>query len=134
MTTPPTTPQAPLFDPAVHLTADGTPIEGDPTVFTELYCRCGGMHRQRDPVSLVMLMLSTFLTRHPWGDGTHGEVSKAQCVAARELARLDAFKAQDKADEYSPREYTNLDHTDDSPRPWPGHATMTSTLGGRTDG
>lgn len=102
---------APLYDPAAH-TVDG----GDPVVFVELYCRCGALHRQRDPVSYVAPFVARWRERHT-GTG-HGEATKAQCVAERERRREAAHVVAGKAHEYAPKAHANLT-VDDEPRPWP---------------
>jgi hypothetical protein len=106
----------PIYDPAVHT---------DPAqeVFIELYCECGGILRQRDPVSYVKRgPLPAFLGRHI-GAG-HGPASKSDAVAAREKRREAAHVLA--GEEYSPREYPNLDTTDTTVIPWPDLSTLTA--------
>jgi hypothetical protein len=100
----------PLYDPAVHT---------DPAqpVFTELYCACGGLWRQRDPVAVVAPMVAWFTAKHT-GDG-HGPASKADCIAERETRREAAFRAAGKAGEYRPREHPHIDITSSELRSWP---------------
>jgi len=101
---------APLYDPAVHTVEDG-----DPTVYVELFCRCGsGVLRQRDPVSYVEPMVRRFLDRH--SAPACGPASKAAFVEARETLRQAA--ATLARQEYEPRDYPRL-VVDDKPRPWP---------------
>lgn len=102
---------APLYDPAVHTVAGG-----DPTVYVEVFCKCGSLHRQRDPVSYVLPFLDSWRAKHA-GDG-HGEATKAQCLAERELRREAAHVVAGKGDQYEPKTYANL-AVDDEPRPWP---------------
>jgi hypothetical protein len=100
----------PLYDPAVH-------TDPSQVVFTELYCACGGLWRQRDPVEFVAPMVAAFIAQHT-GDG-HVPVSKADCIGEREARREAAYRAAGRAGEYQPREHPNLDTTCTQPRPWP---------------
>ena len=100
----------PLYDPAVH-------TDPGQVVYAELYCRCGSLWRQRDPVWAVRPMVADWIGRHR-GPGC-GEASKADCVAERESRREAAFRAQGRGDEYAPRDHPNLDVTCTQPRPWP---------------
>jgi len=103
--------QAPLYDPAVHTVQDD-----DPTVYVELYCTCGAIHRQRDPVSYVLPFLAGWHDRHA-GDG-HGEATKAACVTEREKRREAAHVVAGIAHEYQPKDHAHL-QVDDEARPWP---------------
>lgn len=103
--------RAPLYDRAAH-----TVENGDPVVFVELYCLCGSLHRQRDPVSYVLPFLATWRERH--GGGGHGEATKAECLAERERRREAAHVVAGKAADYAPKPHANL-AVDDEPRPWP---------------
>lgn len=106
------TEHAPLYDPAIHKADDG-----DPMVFAELYCKCGGgVFKQRDPVSYITPRLRDFLARHT-GD-RHGPATKAEFAAAREIIREAAHVAAGTPDDYTPWVYTHLE-IDDAPRPWP---------------
>lgn len=102
--------QAPAYDPAVHTVEDG-----DPTVYVEVFCTCGALHRQRDPVSYVLPFLESWHARHS-GNG-HGEATKAECVGERERRREAAHVVA--GTEYQPKTYANL-AVDDEARPWPG--------------
>jgi hypothetical protein len=102
---------APLYDPAVHTVEDG-----DPKVYVELFCLCGGIFRQRDPVSYVKDRAARFIARHS-GKG-HGEATKAACVESIERIRHAAHVMHSIEDEYAPKDRPNL-HIDDQPRPWP---------------
>lgn len=101
----------PLYDPAVHTVAGG-----DPTVYVEVFCACGALHRQRDPVSYVLPFLAGWHDRHA-GSG-HGEATKAECVAEREKRREAAHVVAGIGHEYEPRTYERL-HVDEQARPWP---------------
>jgi hypothetical protein len=102
---------APLYDPAAH-TVDG----GDPTVFAEMYCKCGSVWRQRDPVSLVLPFLESWQKQHT-GAG-HGEATKAQAIAEREKRREAAHVMKGIGDQYEPKPYDRF-QVDDELRPWP---------------
>jgi hypothetical protein len=99
----------PLYDPAVH-------TDPDVEVFVELYCVCGALWRQRDPVSYVEPRVREFLAAHT--GRMHGPASKATCIDAREARREAGFKALGRAD-YRRRDYPNLDTTDATVREWP---------------
>lgn len=100
----------PLYDPAVH-------VDPNQWVFVELYCACGAIWRQRDPVSFVEPQVRDFLARHA-GDG-HGPACKADAVAARERVREAAFLVAGRSGEYQPKTYTNIDTACTRERPWP---------------
>jgi hypothetical protein len=100
----------PVYDPAVH-TDPGQPV------FVELYCRCGGIRRQRDPVSIVAPVVVDWVAFHA-GDG-HGPVSKAEAVLERETRREAGMRALGRGDLYVRGDYPNLDDTCTQPRPWP---------------
>jgi hypothetical protein len=100
----------PLYDPRVH-------SDPDLWVFTELYCKCGALWRQRDPVSWVEPQVRDFLARHT-GEG-HGPATKKACVAAREEKRKAAFVLRDQAQRYEPKAYPNLDSGCVKKRAWP---------------
>jgi hypothetical protein len=100
----------PLYDPRIH-------TDPDQWVFTELYCTCGALWRQRDPVSYVEPQVRDFLARHA-GEG-HGPATKKACVAAREAKRKAAFVLRDQAHRYQPKPYPNLDAGCTKKRPWP---------------
>ena len=100
----------PYYDPAVH-------TDPDQWVYVQVFCACGGVHRQRDPVRDVLPFLATWLTRHD-GPG-HGPVSKADCIAEREARREAAFRVQGKAHEYAPKDHPLLNTECTKPRPWP---------------
>lgn len=106
----PTYERAPLYDPAVH-------TRPDTWVFTELYCLCGALWRQRDPVAWVEPQVRDFLARHA-GAG-HGPASKAACVTEREAKREAAFRLAGEHDRYQPKPYPHLDTACAKPRPWP---------------
>lgn len=99
----------PLYDPAVH-------TDPDLAVFVELYCACGALWRQRDPVSYVEPRVVEFLAAHT--GRMHGPASKAACIDAREARREAAFKARGNSG-YRRRDYPNLDTADTTARPWP---------------
>lgn len=100
----------PAYDPAVH-------ADPDQWVFVELYCACGALWRQRDPVSYVEPQVRDFLARHT-GEG-HGPATKKACVAAREAKRKAAFLLADQAARYQPKPYPNLDTSCTKKRAWP---------------
>lgn len=107
-TTPPGEP--PLYDPAQHR-------DPDEQVYLELYCACGSIRRQIDPVRLVRATLADWLPQHQ-GDG-HGPASKADAVAEREARREAAHRAAGRAGGYERGDYPHLDDTCTQPRPWP---------------
>lgn len=114
----------PPYDPAVHV---------DPAmwVFAEMYCACGGLWRQRDPVSYVEPQVRAWLDRHS-GQGC-SPTSKATCVTEREARREAAFRAQGRGNEYAPKDHPNLDTTCIRDRPWPVFTdgpTADSAMGG----
>lgn len=100
----------PAYDPAVH-------TDPDQWVSAELYCLCGALWQQRDPVSFVEPQVRDFLARHA-GEG-HGPASKKACVAAREKKREAAFVLADQAGRYQPKPYPNLDTGCTKKRTWP---------------
>lgn len=100
----------PLFDPAIHT----NPHE---LVYAELYCLCGSLLRQRDPVWAVEYMAGDFIKKHT-GDG-HGPASKAACIKEREAQREAAFRMVGRAAEYRPKTHNNLDVKCRKARPWP---------------
>ncbi len=106
----------PLYDPAAH-------TDPDQMVFVELYCLCGAIWRQRDPVSHVEPFVRAWLGMHT-GDG-HGPASKRAAVAEREARREATFRAQGRADQYTPKEHPNLDVECGRDRPWPAFPDAT---------
>jgi hypothetical protein len=100
----------PTYDPAVHL-------DPEQTVFVELYCACGALWRQRDPVAYVEPQVRDFLTRHA-GDG-HGPVSKKACIDARERVREAVLVGQRRGHEYTRKTYANIDDQCTADRAWP---------------
>lgn len=100
----------PLFDPAVH-------TQPTQVVFAELYCACGSLWRQRDPVAYLAPMVADWIRQHA-GDG-HGPVSKAECVTEREARREAAFRVAGQHEQYAPKEHPHLDTTCTKDRPWP---------------
>jgi hypothetical protein len=100
----------PTYDPAVH-------TDPDEWVYVQLFCLCGSIWRQRDPVHTVEPFVRQWIAAHT-GDG-HGEASKADAIAEREARREAAFRVQGIAHEYEPKEHPNLDVTCTKPRPWP---------------
>lgn len=100
----------PLFDPAVH-------TDPNQLVYLELYCLCGSLLRQRDPVWAVEYMAGDFIGKHT-GDG-HGPASKAACIKEREAVREAAFRMAGRAAEYRPKPHPNLDVKCRKARPWP---------------
>lgn len=100
----------PLYDPAVHT---------DPAqlVFTELFCLCGGIWRQRDPVEVVEPFVRSWLAQHV-GEG-HGPASKKQAVDEREARKEAALRAVGRGAEYRRKTYERLDDTDTTVLPWP---------------
>lgn len=121
-----TTMHAPVFDPATHLDAQGGPrpvvVDGvtdhrGAFVFSEQYCTCGGMLRQRDPAGIVAPRVAAFLARHV--TPACQPASKAVCVEAREAARRDFVNANPQYGPYSPKTYDRLDVSDPRVIPWP---------------
>ncbi len=100
----------PLYDPAVHT----DPLQ---VVFVELYCLCGALWRQRDPVSWVEPQVRDFLTRH--GGNGHGPASKKDCIDQREVVREAALVAQRRGVEYERKIYPNIDDQCTAERAWP---------------
>lgn len=100
----------PTYDPAVH-------VDPDEWVYVQMFCLCGSVHRQRDPLRDVLPYVAAFLARH---DGAgHGPASKADCIAEREARREAAFRVQGRTDEYAPKEHPSLNTECTKPRPWP---------------
>jgi hypothetical protein len=110
----PRTPKAvadpPGYDPAVHT---------DPKrmVRVDLFCTCGGVWRQRDPVELVVPYVQAFVRRHD-GDG-HGPATIAEFVEERETRKQAALRATGNGHLYQPKTFETLDPTCTAPRPWP---------------
>lgn len=104
---------APLYDPAVHKPGD------DSVVYIELFCSCGSVRRQRDPVSYIAPVVADWHAVHT-GPG-HQEASKQECITARETRREAALVAAGRGHQYQPRDYPHLT-IDDQPRPWPAPA------------
>lgn len=100
----------PLYDPTVH-------TDPELVVFTELYCQCGALWRQRDPASHVAPRVAEFVALHT-GRG-HGPASKAQTMHAREARREAKYVARGRAADFRARTYSNVDTTDTEVRPWP---------------
>lgn len=86
---------APLYDPKLHS------VEDNPTVRLGLYCACGGLWTQVDPVSHCLPQIEDFQQRHP-GKG-HGPVSPLECLEEREARREAGFRAAGRKDEYKPK-------------------------------
>lgn len=102
----------PYYDPAVH-------TDPEQLVYVQVFCTCGDLLRQRDPVWAVLRLLPTWLSRHQGED--HGPASKADCVAERERRREAAHVVSGLAHEYAPREHPNLNTECTKDRPWPGY-------------
>ncbi|SHL53226.1 hypothetical protein SAMN05443637_13522 [Pseudonocardia thermophila] len=100
----------PLYDPAVH-------TDPEQWVFTELYCECGGLWRQRDPVAYVEPQVRAFLARHS-GEG-HGPATKKACITAREQRRKAAYAVAGQVGRYQPKQYPHIDSACTKRRPWP---------------
>lgn len=100
----------PPYDPAVH-------TDPEQMVFVELYCQCGALWRQRDPVSYVEPQVRDWLTRHA-GEG-HGPTSKKACIDQREVVREAALVGQRRGHEYMRKTYANLDDQCTAQRAWP---------------
>src|SRR5690349_3865589 len=77
--------QAPRYNPAEH-------TDPDQDVYLELYCRCGSIRRQRDPVQLVRETVADWWALHGSADG-HGPASNAEAVAEPEARREAAHRA-----------------------------------------
>lgn len=101
----------PTYDPEVH-------TDPDELVHVQLFCRCGGVWRQIDPVHLVEAFVRDWLKRHPEGE-EHGPATIAEFVEERETRKHAALRAVGKAHEYQPKTYATLDATCTAPRPWP---------------
>lgn len=100
----------PLYDPARH-------VDPKQWVFVELYCLCGAVWRQRDPVAFVEPQVRDFLARHA-GEG-HGPASKKACIAAREERRRAVFVVRGEVARYQQKQYSNIDASCTRKRPWP---------------
>lgn len=86
----------PLYDPESHT------VENDnPTVRVELYCACGEVRYQEDPVSHVLPQIEDFRERHS-GKG-HQPVSPQEALEEREARREAGFRMAGRQDEYEPR-------------------------------
>lgn len=81
-----------LYDPAVHDT------DTDPVVRVAMYCACGGVFAQVDPVSHCLPQIADFRAKHS-GKG-HGAASPKVALAEREARREAGFRAAGRQDEY----------------------------------
>lgn len=88
--------EVPAYDPTVH-TVEG----GNPPVRVGLWCSCGGVLRQTDPVSHVLPQLVDFRERHS-GSG-HQPTTPENSAAEREARREAGFRAAGRQDEYEPK-------------------------------
>jgi hypothetical protein len=102
--------QPPLYDPQSHL-------DPQQVVFVELYCMCGAIWRQRDPVEVVEPFVRGWLAKHQ-GAG-HGPASKNAAVEERERRKEAVLTAAGRAGDYERKTYDHLDDTCTRPRPWP---------------
>ncbi len=100
----------PVYDPAEH-------ADPDQPVYVQLFCACGSLWRQRDPVRLVEPAVRGFIAQHT-GPG-HGAVSKTDCIGEREARREAAFRVRGRAHEYAPKDHPTLNTECTKPRPWP---------------
>lgn len=101
----------PVYDPATH-------IDPNETVHVQLFCTCGGVWRQIDPVSIVEPYVRQWLARHPVEDG-HGAATIAEAIDERESRKQAAMRAGGKGGEYQRKTYETLDDTCTAARPWP---------------
>jgi hypothetical protein len=100
----------PLYDPAAH-------TDPQQLVFTELYCLCGSLWRQRDPVAYVAPRVAEFIERHT--GRSHGPASKADCIRAREARREALCMAAGKPEQFRAKTYEHIDTNDVEVWPWP---------------
>lgn len=89
------TDEPPLYDPAVHDT------DTDPVVRLAMYCACGGVFAQVDPVSHCLPQIADFREKHS-GKG-HGAASPKVALAEREARREAGFRAAGRQAEYKPK-------------------------------
>lgn len=89
--------EVPVYDPGVHTAGE------NPVVRLEVYCECGGLLRQTDPVSHVLPQLRDFESRHH-GPG-HGPATAEESLTEREARREAGFRAAGRQDEYEPKEH-----------------------------
>lgn len=89
--------EVPLYDPGVHT------LGVNELVRLELYCLCGGLFRQVDPVSHVLPQIEDFRVKHA-GDG-HGVTSAKKSLAEREARRKAGFRMAGRQAKYEPKEH-----------------------------
>ncbi len=87
----------PPYDPASHS------VEDNPMVSVELYCVCGGVFRQIDPVDHVLFQIEDFRVKHS-GKG-HGVTDGKKALVERELRREAAFRAAGRQSEYKAKKH-----------------------------
>jgi len=105
--------EVPAYDPGVHAPDD------EQLLLLEMWCECGMVHRQVDPVSHLLPQLADFRAKHT-GKG-HGATDAATALAEREARREAGHRATGLQDEYEPKEravdgasafdWTGLDRT-----------------------
>lgn len=101
---------APVYDPGVH-------TDPDTVVHAQLFCMCGGVHRQLDPVRFTEPFVRSWLDKHR-GDG-HGPATIAEAIEEREVRKQAALRVAGRGHEYQRKTYETLDPTCTASRPWP---------------
>lgn len=91
--------EAPAYDPKVHTVEDD-----NPTVLVEMWCLCGGLWTQIDPVSHVLPQIEDFQSKHS-GDG-HGRTTAKKALLEREVRREASFRAAGRQSEYESKKRT----------------------------
>lgn len=89
--------EVPAYDPAAHT------VEDNPTVAVDLYCACGGLFRQVDPVTHVLPQIEDFRVKHT-GEG-HGPTTAKKSLTEREARRKAGFRMAGRQAEYEPKEH-----------------------------
>lgn len=85
----------PVYDPAEH--AD----EPELVVALRMFCGCGAMHQQVDPVRHVHGPIQTWRSVHVGGG--HGPVDAAAAVEERDTRRWAALRAEGRQSEHEDR-------------------------------
>lgn len=89
----------PAYDPKTHTVEDE-----NPTVRVDLWCECGGLWSQIDPVSHVLPQIKDFAEKHS-GEG-HGPTTAKKSLAEREARREASFRAAGRQSEYKAKKRT----------------------------
>lgn len=87
----------PLYDPAKHS------LDENPVVRLSMYCSCGGLFTQIDPVSHCLPQIEDFQQKHS-GKG-HGVASPKDSLTEREARREAGFRMAGRQAEYKPKKH-----------------------------